>query len=577
MVFGLGLSLLTGVGAAGAGVGLMATSAWLISRAATQPPVLHLMVAIVAVRAFGIGRGVLRYAERLTGHDAALRLLSAVRVACYRRIERLAPAGLAGFRRGDVVQRLVGDIDGVVDLTVRVALPLTVSLFVAAGSVALVGTALPVAGWALAGALLVVGAGAPAVHVAVGRRAAARVAPLRGRLAADAVDLAWGLPELVAYGGTGPVLDRLAGTDRRLRATAERTAATTGLAGALTVLATGACLIVGLAAGAVAVRAGTMPGEMLAVIVLTPLATFEAMGSVPAAVERLPAALGALRRIRAVLHAADPTPDPPAAEPLPLGPYTVRLDSVTAGWTAERPVLRDVSLTLPPGRRVALVGPSGAGKTTVAALLVRWLDPAAGRVTLNDVDLRRLRGSDVRTVIGYAGDDAYLFDSTIAANLRIGRPGATDAELRDALAAARLAGWVDTLPAGLQTPVGAHGRTLSGGQRRRLALARALLADFPILVLDEPTEHLDEPTAAAVTRDLLEATRGRTVLLITHRLVDLDQVDQIVRLGPAQPESTARTSSAMACSSSVGTTQTATPAPSGEMTGAPAALRAGST
>src|SRR4051794_30761882 len=145
IVFGLALSLLAGVGAAGAGVGLMATSGWLISRAATQPPVLHLMVAIVAVRAFGIGRGVLRYVERLTGHDAALRVLTEVRVRCYRRLERLAPAGLAGFRRGDIVQRLVGDIDGLVDLTVRVALPLTVSLLIAAGSVALVGTLLPAA------------------------------------------------------------------------------------------------------------------------------------------------------------------------------------------------------------------------------------------------------------------------------------------------------------------------------------------------------------------------------------------------------------------------------------------------
>jgi ATP-binding cassette subfamily C protein CydC len=528
IVFGLALSLLAGVGAAGAGVGLMATSGWLISRAATQPPVLHLMVAIVAVRAFGIGRGVLRYVERLTGHDAALRVLTEVRVRCYRRLERLAPAGLAGFRRGDIVQRLVGDIDGLVDLTVRVALPLTVSLLIAAGSVALVGTLLPAAGWALAAALLVVCAGAPALHVAVARRSAARVASLRGRLAADAVDLAWGLPELMAYGATSRVLDRLADTDRRLRATAERTAAATGLAGALTVLASGACLLVGLAAGAVAVRAGAMPGELLAVVVLTPLATFEAMAAVPAAVERLPSALGAVRRVRAILRADDPTPDPATPHELPAAPYTVRLEKVAAAWPGGPPVLRDLSLCLSPGRRVALVGPSGVGKSTVAALLVRWLDPVGGRVTLNGVDVRRLRGGDLRKVIGYCGDNAYLFDSTIAANLRIGQPDATDAELRAALATARLADWVDELPAGLQTSVGEHGQELSGGQRQRLALARALLADFPIVVLDEPTEHLDEPTAVAVTRDLLDATRDRTVLLITHRLDLVEDGDEVV-------------------------------------------------
>ncbi|WP_327002172.1 ATP-binding cassette domain-containing protein [Dactylosporangium sp. NBC_01737] len=195
-----------------------------------------------------------------------------------------------------------------------------------------------------------------------------------------------------------------------------------------------------------------------------------------------------------------------------------------------------MSLTLRPGRRVALVGPSGAGKTTVAALLVRWLDPAAGRVTLNGVDVRDLRGDELRTVVGYLGDDAYLFDSTLEANLRIGRPDATTGQLEQALAAARLLDWVRTLPAGLATPVGEHGVALSGGQRRRLALARALLADFPVLVLDEPTEHLDDVTAAELIRDLLAAAGDRAVLLITHRTDVLGDVDEVVTLTPGSRE-----------------------------------------
>ncbi|WP_344407229.1 ATP-binding cassette domain-containing protein, partial [Dactylosporangium fulvum] len=234
--------------------------------------------------------------------------------------------------------------------------------------------------------------------------------------------------------------------------------------------------------------------------------------------------------------------DPARPRPVPAGPPTVRLEAVGAGWTPGQRVLHGVSLTLRPGHRVALVGPSGAGKSTVAALLVRWLDPLAGRVTLNGVDLRELRGDDVRSTVGYLGDDAYLFDSTIEANLRIGRPGATPAELESALAEARLLDWVRSLPQGLATPVGEHGMALSGGQRRRLALARALLADFPVLVLDEPTEHLDEQTATALTRDLLEATRGRTVLLITHRRTDLSAVDEVVELqsgGRVHPADTA--------------------------------------
>jgi ABC-type multidrug transport system fused ATPase/permease subunit len=194
-------------------------------------------------------------------------------------------------------------------------------------------------------------------------------------------------------------------------------------------------------------------------------------------------------------------------------------------------VVTDIDFELRPGRRVALVGPSGSGKSTVAALLVRFLDPCAGRITLNDIDIREFALADLRQVIGLVTEDAHLFDTTIEENLRIARPDATPAQMRDALRQARLLDWVQTLPNGLQTLVGERGTKLSGGQRRRLALARALLADFPVLVLDEPTEHLDDETAQAVTTDLLEATRDRAVLLITHQPFGLDQVDEVVRLG----------------------------------------------
>jgi ABC-type transport system involved in cytochrome bd biosynthesis fused ATPase/permease subunit len=303
------------------------------------------------------------------------------------------------------------------------------------------------------------------------------------------------------------------------------------LSAAATALCTGGCVLVGLIAGTVAVRTGTLHGELLAVVVLTPLAVFEAAGGLPAAAQRLASARSALDRLAAIVVATDPTPDPADPQTLPPGPYTLRLLDAGAVWPGrDRAAVSGLSLHLPPGRRVALVGPSGAGKSTVAALAVRWLDPATGRVTLNGVDLRRLRGDDVRRVVGYLAEDAYLFDTTIEGNLRVGRRDATAAELGAALAEARLLDWVRTLPNGLATPVGEHGMALSGGQRRRLALARALLADFPILVLDEPTEHLDEASAAALTRDILDATRGRTVLLITHRSDALSEVDEVIRL-----------------------------------------------
>jgi len=526
----LGAAALLGAGAAATAVGLMACSAWLISRAALQPPVLHLMVAIVAVRAFGIGRGVLRYLERLTGHDAALRVLTELRVRAYRRLAELAPAGLGRHRRGDLTERLAGDVEAVVDVLVRVVLPYAAALLVGVGSVALVGTLLPPAGVALGVGLLVLAVGVPALQARSARRADGGLAPLRGELATGVVDLLHGLPDLVAYGAAERRLGRVVDTDRRLREATERSAATAGLGSAAVVLVTGACVLVGLVAGAVAVRAGALSGELLAVVTLTPLAVFETVGGLPAAAQRLAAARAALGRIADLVAAPTPVPDPVSPRPVPPGPYTLRLVDVTAGWAADRVALRHVDLTLAPGRRVALVGPSGAGKSTVAALLVRFLDPLAGQVTLNGVDLRDLRGADLRRIVGYLGEDAYLFDTTIAGNLRVARPDATDAELEAALSAARLLDWVRSLPDGLATSVGEHGLALSGGQRRRLALARLLLGDFPVVILDEPTEHLDEPTARALTADLLAATSGRTTLLITHRLDDLAGVDEVVRL-----------------------------------------------
>ena len=528
---GLLLAVAAGVGAAGASVGLMATAAWLISRAALHPPVLHLMVAIVAVRAFGISRGALRYVERLAGHDVALRVLGELRVRLFRQLERLAPAGLATFRRTDLVQRLVTDVDAVLDMLTRVILPYAVTVLVGAGSVVLVGVLSPVAGGALAVGLLVVGVVVPLLQSAAARRSDGRLAPLRGELAVGTVDLLHGLPDLVAYGAVDAQLARLGDADARLRDAERRSSVAAGTSAAVTALATGLCVIVGLAAGAVAVRAGSLRGELLAVIVLTPLAVFEAAAGLPVAAQRFAGARAALQRLAEVFATESPVPEPATPVSLSSGPHTFRLDGVSAEWVRGRTAVRDVDLVLAPGTRVAITGPSGCGKTTVAALLVRFLDPSVGQVSIDGVDLRRIRGDQVRQIVGYLPEDAHLFDTTVGENLRIGRRDATVAQMREALAKARLLDWVQGLPLGLDTLVGEHGMALSGGQRRRLALARALLADFEVLILDEPTEHLDDATAAALTRDLLAAAGNRTVVLITHRTDDLHGVDTVVTLG----------------------------------------------
>ncbi|MCO8274726.1 thiol reductant ABC exporter subunit CydC [Actinoplanes sp. TRM 88003] len=540
---GLTLAVLAGVGAAGAGVGLMATSAWLISRAALHPPVLHLMVAIVAVRAFGISRGVLRYVERLAAHDAALRALGRLRVRLFTQLEKVAPAGLAGFRQADLAQRLAGDVDAVLDMLTRVLIPYAVAAVVGLASVLLIGSFDLVAGLALAAGLVLVGVIVPLMQRAAARRSDGRLAPLRGELATGTVDLLHGLPDLLAYGADAAQLARLSEVDARLRKAGERSAAAAGASAAVTVLTTGLCVLAGLAAGAVAVRSGTMDGELLAVIVLTPLAVFEVVGALPAAAQRYAEARAALRRLAEVFTATDPTPggtaevpvgrDTRRVEDVPVGSHTLRVEDVSAAWPGGPTVVREMSFDLEPGARVALVGPSGSGKTTIASLLVRFLDPTAGRITLDGTDLRTLDPDAVRRVVGYLPEDAYLFDTTIAANLRLATPDATDDDLRAALAEARLLDWTDTLPKGLETLVGEHGMALSGGQRRRLALARALLADYPILILDEPTEHLDDETATALTHDLLAAAGPRTVLLITHREDVAASVDTVISLDSA--------------------------------------------
>ncbi|RKS79263.1 ATP-binding cassette subfamily C protein CydC [Actinomadura pelletieri DSM 43383] len=527
----LALAVLFGVLALGSGVALMATSAWLISRAAQHPPVLMLMVAIVAVRAFGLGRGVFRYLERLTGHDATFRILADLRARVYERLERLGP----GFHSGDLLNRLVADVDAVQDLFLRVLLPCTVAAVVGALSVGLAWALLPSAGAVLLCALLIAGVVVPWLTAATARRAEHRTTDLRAELTSHVVDTLHGAPELIAYGAAPAQLAEAARLDRDFTRASARSATTAGAGAAVSALAGGLAVWGSLAVGVPAVRSGALDGVLLAVIVLLPLAAFEVVNGLPLAAQYRERVHRSATRVFAVLDAPEPVPDPQKPTPLPKPPYTLRIENLQARWTPTAPpALNDISLTLTPGRRCAIVGPSGSGKTTLTAVLLRFLERSGGQATLNNTDIRDLTGDDVRRVIGLCAQDAHLFDSTIGANIRLARPTATDEEIRDALRRARLLDWIDTLPQGLDTHVGEHGAQVSGGQRQRIALARALLADFPILLLDEPAEHLDIATADALTADLLTATEGRTTLLVTHRLTGLDAVDEIIVLDKGQ-------------------------------------------
>jgi ATP-binding cassette subfamily C protein CydCD len=527
----LTLALLLGSLALGSAVGLMATSGWLISRASQQPPVLYLMVAVTATRAFGIGRAVFRYAERLVSHDAVLRMLADTRVAVYRRLERLAPAGLHRARRGDLLTRLVADVDALQDYWLRWLLPAGAALTVSAASVAFTAWLLPEAGAVLAAGLLAAGAGVPLVTGAVARRAEYRLAPARGALATRVSDLLTGTAELTVAGALPARTAQARRADTVLTRIASRAATATALGDGLTALISGLTVAAAALVGAQAVADGRLGGVAMAVVVLTPMAVFEAVLGMPLAVQYRQRVRRSAERVYEVLDAPVPVREPQRPRQAPASPFPLTVRGLTARYTGQaRDALDDFHLTLEEGHRVAVVGPSGSGKTTLAQVLLRFLDAESGTYTLGGVDAYALEGDDARRLVGLCAQDAHLFDSSVRENLLLAKKDATEAELRAALGRARLLDWSDSLPDGLDTLVGEHGARLSGGQRQRLALARALLADFPVLILDEPAEHLDLPTADALTADLLAATEGRTTLLITHRLAGLEAVDEVIVL-----------------------------------------------
>ncbi|MFD4631658.1 thiol reductant ABC exporter subunit CydD [Streptomyces sp. NPDC058284] len=527
----LGLALLLGALALGSAVGLMATSGWLISRASEQPPVMYLMIAVTATRAFGIGRAVFRYAERLVSHDAVLRMLADTRVAVYRRLERLAPAGLRGARRGDLLSRLVADVDALQDYWLRWLLPASAAALVSAGAVGFTAWLLPEAGAVLAAGLLAAGVGVPLVSGAVARRAERKLAPARGVLATRVADLLTGTAELTVAGALKRRTAKAGEADAELTRIVSRGATATALGDGLRALATGLTVAAAALVGVQAVHDGRLSGVDLAAVVLTPLAAFEAVMGLPLAVQYRQRVGKSAERVYEVLDAPVPVPEPAVPARAPQSPFPLRVEGLRARYEGQdRDALAGVGLTLERGRRIAVVGPSGSGKTTLAQVLLRFLGASEGTYTLGGTDAAALDGDAVRRMVGLCAQDAHIFDSSVRENLLLAKKNATEEELRDALERARLDGWADSLPEGLDTLVGEHGARLSGGQRQRLALARALLADFPVLVLDEPAEHLDLPTADALTADLLAVTEGRTTLLITHRLAGLDAVDEVLVL-----------------------------------------------
>ncbi len=518
---------LLGAGSLGCAVALIATSAWLISRSSQRPPESALAVATAAVQFFALSRGLLRYGERLAGHDAALRLLAALRVRVYGQLERLAPAGLPAFRSGDLLGRLVQDVDSLQELVLRVWPPFAIAALVGGLAVVVVGAMLPAAGLILLAALIASSAAVPWLVRRHAARFAGPRAAARGEVAASTVDLLSGASELEVYGALDAALARADAADAELTRVALAAARGAGAGQGVTNLSMGLAMWGSLAVGVAAVASGDLSGALLAGLALIPLAAFELVAPLPAAAQGREQVERSADRVEAVLSASAPVVDPARPGKLPGGPGELRAQSLRCRYgERDELALAGLDLTIAPGAHVAIVGPSGAGKTTFAWTLVRFL-AYEGSLKLDRVELDELAGDDVRSVIGLVGQEPHIFATTVAENLRLARRDADDGELFAALEQVHLAGWVRGLPDGLQSDLGERGSAMSGGQRQRLALARAVLADFPVLVLDEPGEHLDVMTAEAVIARMLERRRGRTTILITHRLAGLQALDEI--------------------------------------------------
>ena len=512
------------------GVGLMTTAGYLISRAAEEPAILSLTTAIAAVRFFALARPLTRYLERLASHDLSLRALGRVRVGVYERIEPLAPGQLEAYRHGDLLSRMVADVDALQGLHVRVVCPPIVALLAGAVSVGVAAAVLPAAAVVIACGLLVAGVIVPAVSAFSGRRTGDRQAAARGALTAELVDLLRAAPELAIYGAREHRLDRVREADGELVAVTKRDALAGGLGEGLWLVVAGLTVAGVLTLAVAAHAAGDLDRTLVAALTLLALASFEAVQPLSTAARELSTTVASGRRLLDLLDREPAVLDPAEPAPSPQT-FAIALEGVAARYSPDEPrVLDGVDFRLEPGARIAILGPSGAGKTTITNLLLRFLDPEEGRITLGGRDLREYRQEDVRRTIAVAGQDSHIFSTSIRENVRLGGSEASDADIEAALRRARLWDWVEKLPEGWDTVVGEEGGELSGGQRQRLVVARALLADAPVLVLDEPTAHLDAQTAEGLVRDVIGAAGERSVLLMTHRPEGLDLMDDVLVL-----------------------------------------------
>ncbi len=525
---------LFGLIATTATVGLLALSGWFLSAAAfaglsiTAAQTFNYFFPSIGVRIFAISRTLARYAERVVSHDATFRILESLRIWFYERIEPLAPARLMRYRSGDILNRVLADIDALDNLYLRVLSPTLVAGLLVAGLTVFLSLFDPLIALTTLGWLVVAGFGIPAAAGIAGAAAGRRLSHLMTQLRIQIVEGIQGLPELLVFNRCRDYLGRMDRNNRNLLDVQRRMSHIRGVSFAGVTLTSGLAVLWALYQGAALVSSGVLHGASLAMIALTVLAAFDALMPLPSAYQYLGRTREAARELLEVVGCEPPVAFPENSLAV-LHRFDVSFDRVSFRYTDNAAdAVHDIRFHLPAGQRFAVLGPTGAGKSTLAHLMVRFWDVQSGSVRIGGEDIRNLSESVLRQSVSLVSQQAHMFNASVRDNLLIARPGATEPELWQALAAVWLADFVKSLPQGIDTWIGESGRLVSGGQARRLALARAILRDAPIWVLDEPTEGLDRATERRIMETLFEVTSGRTVLFITHRLVGLDRLERIL-------------------------------------------------
>lgn len=533
-----------GSGAVGSGVGLGAVSAWLIARAAQLPPVLDLSVAATSVRVFGIGKAVFRYLQRIASHWVALRGMAAVRTSVYARLADSPTDVVSAVRRGDLLARTGADVDELGNVVVKSLLPMCVAVVISLVSIAIVASFSPAIAGVLALCLLVAGLLGPYFAARGGRRAEIDQVRNRAQLNAVALELLENAAELRVSGKLAALEAAQHQLEEDIQRGRDAAARPTALATAIDTLAMGAAVVGALVIGTQEVAAGTLSAIGLVVCTLTPLSAFEATQGLAKAAVQLVRSARAAERVMSLLDSAAAAPAPAQIAPTAAEPRLIARD-LTIGWPGHPAVASQLSLTLTPGKTIAIVGHSGIGKSTLLYTLAGMIRPQGGSVTLNGQEAYQLSRTAISHELILTAEDAHIFETTVLENLRVARADVTEAEAAALLAQAGLGEWLQQLPDGVHTMLGSDAATISGGERRRLLLARSLASHARFLLLDEPGEHLDPHTADKLITDMLHAGGAdRGIILVTHRLSPLAVADEVIMLGAPKDTLTARPAAA---------------------------------